>query len=216
MTKLVEERWAKARRMARLLSFVPFIRFIGVTGSMARGTASEKSDIDFFIVAKKGRLFLTRGLTVLLLSLIGEYRTRDRVTGKICTNCWATDNHLTVGPKNEYVARDYSRMLPLYDPTSLYPRFLVSNSWFRRFLKHQSKVTDVSQVRDYGKTVRNIGEWVFKGWIGNVFERWAKGYQTRRIKRDPRTHTDPGRVFVSDTELRFHPPKTLDRTPAIR
>lgn len=209
MATLVQKRWRKARKMARLLSFIPFIRFIGVTGSMARGTASEKSDIDFFLVTKRGRLFLARAMTVLLLSLIGEYRTPDQIGGKICTNCWATDNSLAVGPRNEYVAKDYSRMAPFYDPTGLFPRFRAANSWFHRFIKqHQSPVTDVSLREDSGRGVRNIGEWMLGGWMGNVLERWARSYQVGRIRRDPRTHTDPGRVFVSDTELRFHPPKT--------
>ena len=53
--KIVRARWA-----AKILNVVPFIKLIAVCNTLSFGAASQESDVDFFIVAKAGRLWLAR------------------------------------------------------------------------------------------------------------------------------------------------------------
>jgi len=90
--ELYNQRLKKAKKMARLLSNIPFVRQIYLTGSMANKNIKYESDIDFFVQTKKGRIWTVRALIVFLLSMIGEYRIDSNIAGKICPNWYATFN----------------------------------------------------------------------------------------------------------------------------
>ena len=49
-----------AEKIANLLSCFPFVRGIAVSGSLSKNFADENSDIDFFIITARNRLWLAR------------------------------------------------------------------------------------------------------------------------------------------------------------
>src|SRR3972149_6335993 len=63
--RLLRERVSKkkleiARKASRILSFVPTVKMVAGTGSLAMANATRESDIDLMIVTKKGALWTTR------------------------------------------------------------------------------------------------------------------------------------------------------------
>jgi len=195
--------------MATILSFSPFVRMIALTGSLARGEAKEKSDIDFFVVLKSGRLWTGRAFVSLLAHLTGLRRYNKKIAGRICLNCYQTENHLTIGPKNIKNAKDYSNIKILYQTEKLAEKFIKANQWIVD-RGYQFQNIDVGIRR--GNIVAII-RWFFEVLYELIFNGWGENYlrtyQIRRILKNPLTAApSKTQIFISDQELRFHPRKT--------
>ena len=54
----------KAKEIAKLLYKFPYVRAIGLSGSVSKNFADEKSDIDYFLITKANRLWIARTLLV--------------------------------------------------------------------------------------------------------------------------------------------------------
>src|SRR3954453_11304973 len=50
----------KAKKIATFLTWFPFIRGIAISGSLSKHVAKEDSDIDFFIITKANRLWVSK------------------------------------------------------------------------------------------------------------------------------------------------------------
>lgn len=75
-----------AQKWARILSFIPYVRAIILTGSVYKKTAEFESDIDLIVVSKDERAWLVHAQLFIFLSLLGIRRTKNRRAQKICIN----------------------------------------------------------------------------------------------------------------------------------
>jgi len=62
------------RLMLRLLELFPQILLVALCNSRAMGEADANSDIDLFIIAKKGNLWTVRFIVTALTSMLGVRR----------------------------------------------------------------------------------------------------------------------------------------------
>ena len=67
---LAERKFARAVRLVRLYKYLPFIKMIAVCNTLAYSNASEDSDIDFFIITNKRRIWLVRFFTIVMIFLL--------------------------------------------------------------------------------------------------------------------------------------------------
>jgi len=209
MNNLVQTREHKAEKVAWFLQIVPFICFIGLTGSLSYETAKISSDIDFFIVAKQGRIWTCRFFTVVILKFFGLYRTGDSFkerAGKICPNRYTTDKHLLISPQNRYHAQDYSHMFPLFDNDNIYKKFLQANQWMQGY-GYLPPTRALHNIQSAGilSGLRKVSEWILLGKLGEQLEKWAKNFQLKSIMKDDRVNKPDTGLYVDDNELRFHP-----------
>jgi len=207
---LFQKRLKKAQVIATLLSLVPFVRMVGLNGSMTRGTIKKASDIDFLIFTKHGRIWTARFLVTVFTHLTGQRRYGNKVAGRICLNRYQTDRFLEIKPHNEYSARVYSSLCPLYQANPrIYQEFQKANQWMEEFgfkVKPAYKITG-RHFKTFS-LIQKTGELLLSGYIGNVLEKFLRRYQKQRILKDKRTYEAPaGSVRVSDWELCFHPRK---------
>ena len=63
-----------ARRVGNWLKRIPTISMVAVTGALAMENTEESDDIDLMIITQRNRLWLTRGIAILLISLIAKRR----------------------------------------------------------------------------------------------------------------------------------------------
>ena len=66
--KIAAARWKKAHNVVKVLQAIPFIKMIAVCNSLAINNSKADADIDFFVVIKQGRIWLTRLLRELSLN----------------------------------------------------------------------------------------------------------------------------------------------------
>ena len=137
------KRWSRrkliiARRTARWLRLIPFVKMVTVTGNLAMLNSDQDDDIDFLIVTTRGRLWFTRLLAVLLVELISSRRRpKDKkVKDKICLNMFLDEAHLGL-PKKErdlFSAHEVCQLKVLWEKKHLYQAFLAKNQWIKDFL----------------------------------------------------------------------------------
>ena len=66
---LAREKFERARRVARWLRCVPFVRLVAVCNTLGYSNAAEESDIDLFLIVAPGKIWTARGLCLVLLKL---------------------------------------------------------------------------------------------------------------------------------------------------
>jgi len=65
----------KARRWSKLFAWLPFIKSIVVVNSVSFGNVNKKSDIDFLIVTKPNRIYITKGILRYTLKALSQLET---------------------------------------------------------------------------------------------------------------------------------------------
>lgn len=204
--KIVKHKWQITRRAVWWLRFVPYLRAVFASGSLAMRNTDELSDLDVLVVIKHGRIWLARLLTTGLLSVLRiRRRGRDRVApDKICLNHYITGRSLYISHKSIYNAQTYANLVPVYvADKNLIDIFKQANGWVLDYVC-QWNDSIASHYRGQAYIVK-VGEIFLRGWLGDWLEKLTRDYQSRRIALDPVTHQAGGRVIFTDEQLEFHP-----------
>lgn len=156
-----------ANRAAKVLSFIPSIRFIGVTGSLAMNNSNEESDIDLLLVTKKGTLWTTRLISYLLIGLFGipfRRASKREEKNKLCLNMWLDEGDLA-WPKedrNIYTAHEIAQIKPLINKNKTFENLLWKNKWLLRYWPNSVKIGNLNLNGKWnnedGKSKQNILE----------------------------------------------------------
>lgn len=123
----------KAKLIAQLLSAVPYVRLVVLTGSVATGRDNPKSDLDFLIICQRGRLYLGRYLCVGLMTLFGQksYPKFNKSAGRVCLTFYLADNFLDFIKINRPLFKKRQNWLkesmPLSGFQGLYKRLMKIN-----------------------------------------------------------------------------------------
>lgn len=119
---LSARRWPVARRWARRLAVLPFVRMVAVTGTLAASNVEPGDDIDYLIVTETGRLWTCRAFVIALVHLA-------RLEGTIiCPNYILSLDALALEERDLYTARELVQMVPLYGE-GVYRRMRALNPW---------------------------------------------------------------------------------------
>jgi len=96
------EKIKKAKSVADLVKMVPTVKLVGISGALAMENSDEDDDIDLFIVAASGRLWLTRFLATILVEVTGQ---RRRPRASLANSSTSEESHSTPfgrsGPPSE-------------------------------------------------------------------------------------------------------------------
>jgi predicted nucleotidyltransferase len=155
-SKYSQKKLDKAKKVTKLISFIPTIKFVGVTGSVAAGNAEKKDDIDFFIIASSGWLWTTRFLVTVLLSLLGLRRwpSDKEVKDKICLNMFVDEAYLDVFSRNLFIAYELMQLKPIIIKDDIYQKLLAANEWVKKFLPNVKKLQNLENLGS-GKSSRS-------------------------------------------------------------
>ena len=198
--RLWKKRWLHAYLVTHILRFIPYVRMVGLNGSMVTGTMHTESDIDLYIVLERGRIFTGRLLVTLTVQSLGLRRHGKHVAGRVCLNRYATPDLLSIGPPNEYHARVFSNLIPLYAHPGIYEMYRDSNKWMQKF---GYSLPFHKPVMAGGLGLQRVGE-VLMSMLAPTTERWLRTWQQHRVATDPRVVEEGSRVVISDEELCFH------------
>jgi predicted nucleotidyltransferase len=219
-------------KATKFLRFVPFLRMLGLNGSVVRGEESKESDIDFLIIAKKNRLYTARFFATALTELTGYRRKGDKVAGRICLNCYLPHNRLNITPSDpeskKKVARAYKYLIALVDDRDFEKRFFSSNRWFAGYNVSGARYSDslkgkllyLINDRTYrtgftGKRAlrpKKWGEKLLVGRFGDWVEKKLMSYQVKRILSGKRAGDE---IVCKKNEIRLHPKKNKSKKIAL-
>ncbi len=214
---LISEKKLKiARRAARIIRSIPFLKAVFVCNTVGAEQATTDSDIDFLIITAPKRIWITRLFVTFWLSVFRMRRVKDKIKDKICLSFYVTADNLDlakfrVADDDIHFAFWIQQMLPIYDPDNYYAKFLQANGWIKQYLPH----TDASRVSSYilnvaesrfGRIWKRAWEKMWQGSYGDLINNEAKKIQLSKMKFSG-NKIDRGEdkgVVISDSILKFH------------
>jgi hypothetical protein len=132
--------WPRARRYGRIFWSIPFVRMVAVTGALAVNNVHARDDIDFLVVAEPGRLWLTRGMIVLVC------RVARLFGDTLCPNYLVTTRAMNLTGRDLYTAHELAQMVPLHGRNAA-QGFWLENMWHRELLPN-SRNGKLAQIYD--------------------------------------------------------------------
>lgn len=157
--KSSEEKLLIAKKAAGLITKIPTVRLVAVTGALAMKNATAESDIDLMIITKANSLWLTRLVTLVILMILRiPFRRTSRrdERDKLCLNIWLDETALEWEKKdrNIYTAHEIAQIMPLVNKDDVYGRFLVKNKWILDYWPKAVKLPQDTRILGY-KDIRN-------------------------------------------------------------
>lgn len=141
------------RLIAQLFKIIPWIKLVGVSGSLAMENSKQSDDIDLFIITQKNRLWISRIFLLLILELSNKRRKRGEkikdIAGKICINLLINNDSLAFSNKDIYLAHEVLQTKVLWQRDGVYSRFLSENNWVFKYLPNW---TSGEINKDYGSS----------------------------------------------------------------
>jgi len=186
--------WPVARRYGAQIARLPFVRLVGVTGALAMDNARQHDDIDLFILAQPGRLWLCR------LFVLGVVKLAARQGYVLCPNFLLSTDHLRLSERNLFTAHEVVQMVPL-ERNPWYGAFIEANGWVTDFLPN----APVRETAGPGSTkwlAARLAAGLLSAQVFDPVERWEMRRKVRRLRR--RLEREGGSVAFSEHECRGH------------
>ena len=149
--KELTRKWARVDRYFGWLTALPFVRNISVINSLALGTADSDSDIDFFVITKRQRLYTVRSIIIVLFRLLGVYKTRQKIKDKFCFGFFVTPKNLNfepllIKPQDPYLLFWMCSMRPLFGG-KYYWQLMQENQWLTGYFPNFKPMQRLSSAR---------------------------------------------------------------------
>ncbi len=168
-----------ALQYGRLLSRLPFIRMVAITGSVAMQNGASGADLDYLLVTPSGRVWLGRLFAVAL----GRWA---RLQGDIlCPNIVLSADSLLWRQRDIYAAHELTQMIPV-SGFDLYWRLRALNAWTQTFLPNSSGAPfSVSLREPASRPLQRLLELPLQTALGTALEQFEMNRKIARFKRQP-------------------------------
>jgi hypothetical protein len=111
------------RRILSLISHLPFVRMVALSGSLAHLNAESAADLDLFVITAPRRVWSVT-LTTLVLSKLLGWRKR------VCLNYVVSENAMRVEPQDLFSANQIVHLRPFMGD-AMFERFVQANPFVR-------------------------------------------------------------------------------------
>lgn len=193
------------------------LKMVAVCNNLAYSNADENSDLDVFIIAAAGKLWLTRLLITIIVQLLGRRRHGQKVANRICLSFYITDDSLnlqdiTLRP-DPYFYFWLATLSPVYDD-GIYEKFWQVNGWVKDFLPNIfirrlnfRRRVEANKIMKLDKKLnQKFDKILLGGRVGKCLEKIAKKIQLKKMAANFSSvaNQNDTRVIISDTMLKFH------------
>ncbi|MEM7093855.1 MAG: hypothetical protein AAF567_12700 [Actinomycetota bacterium] len=168
--------WNEAILWGRRIGRLPFVRMVAVTGGLAVDSVAEHDDIDYFIIVRPGRLWLTR----LLILVLARFAARDDI--ELCPNFIVADERVEMDERTVYVARELAQMVVLVGRDECRDA-RSRNDWMFDFLPNATVEGDERQLTDVRVTgLQRFAERVMLLAPFGRLERWEMNRKIAKLQ----------------------------------
>ena len=146
---------AIAKNRANFISNFPFVKAVGISGSLSKGYYDEHSDVDFFVITEPNRLWITRTF-LMLYKKIFLLNSRKY----FCINYFISTENLEIEEKNRFTATEIKTLIPIKGRTE-FSKFYQENEWTKKYFKNHS--VDLNTISENNKPIIIKGlEWFMR------------------------------------------------------
>jgi hypothetical protein len=172
----------RARRVGNFISLFPFVKFVGISGSLSKGHAKANADFDFFIITAPNTLWICRTI----LHLFKKCTFLFGLQHWFCMNYFIDAHHLELEEKNMFTQIELATLIPLNNP-NLFTYFLLKND-LSNIHKISLNVPEDSFVKVYEKLFQRVKN----KWLQplNLFlmrltdNKWRKKWRKKNFPED--------------------------------
>ena len=196
----------KANQQASFIAKFPFVKAVGISGSLSKGYYDNESDIDFFVITKHNKLWICRTLLMLYKKL---FLLNSRKY--FCVNYFISENQLEIEEKNRFTATELKTLIPMQGK-AIFEQFYIKNKWvsgyFSKFYPDTNAVLDTKKLM-----LTIVLEFVFDTKIGNYFDFTFKKItlQKWKSKFDHLTEKDFEIALKSTKNISKHHPSNFQK-----
>jgi hypothetical protein len=198
----------KAEKISNLLYKFPYVRGVGVSGSVSKNFANENADIDYFIITKANRLWIARTL----LHLFKKNPFLKNRNEYYCMNYFVDEADLLIEEKNIYTATELYTIVPMAGNGSL-KRFFDANSWSHNYFpnlllpaikKENKRLPWYKRLFESFFNTR-LGDWLDNYFFRLTTKRWKKKEDESRLNtKGERMGLKTGKHFSKPNPKFFH------------
>ena len=191
-----------AYRISAFLYSFPFVRGVGISGSLSKNFADENADIDYFIITKANRLWIAR-------TFMHLYKKLTFLTGRqhlFCMNYYVDEEALTIVEKNIFTAIEVVTLVPVCGNGSL-GNFFAANSWTNSYYPNYP-IDKEGRKKTSHSRLKNLIEWLFSNTLGDRLDNYFMKLTTKRWKTKEAQHrlNIAGRRMGLQTNKHFSKP----------
>lgn len=168
----------KARQIASRLYKFPYIKAIGVSGSVSKNFADEHADIDYFIITKANRLWIARTL-LHLFKKSPFVKNSDR---HYCMNYFIDEAELLIEEKNIYTATEVFTLIPVAGNGRM-KKFFLANEWSHSYFPNRSLPPVKEDVKRSRSWLKNLAESFLNNKLGDWLDNYFMKLTTKRWKK---------------------------------
>ena len=193
-----------AKKASSILSKIPSVLMVAVTGSLAMENAGDDSDIDLLLITKKNTLWTTRMFSYLILKVFGFdlRKSGDKnQKDKLCLNMWMDETDLVWkgNDRNLYTAHEIAQVLPLINKYKTYERFLYKNKWILRYWPNAVKIGGYQEEKGT-RVSNNLTFSIIEAFAFRIQYQFMKSKITREVVAPTRAIFHPqnlGKLVIS-------------------
>jgi hypothetical protein len=206
MEDLEKQMWLKVEKYLHFLNFVPFLRMVAVCNNLAFSNLNKGSDIDLFIVAKRGRLFIVRTFVTVILHLLGVRRHGKKVAGRFCLSFFVDDSFLNLSSiaieDDVYLRVWIKTLVPVIDD-GVYQEFMQVNAWVDD--DFESSLAIARPRFSFPRSeIKNSLQVLLGGQIADSCEGVLSNWQLGRARKKALTLKDSSNLLMTEHILKFH------------
>lgn len=142
-----------AEKRAKFIAKFPYVKAVGVSGSLSKNYYDSDGDIDFFVITKPNKLWICRTF-LMLYKKIFLLNSRKY----FCVNYFISTNQLEIEEKNRFTATELKTLIPLHGK-AVFEEFYNANHWvnnyFSKFSPNLSQ-TEISQNSNLAQIIEFI------------------------------------------------------------
>jgi hypothetical protein len=160
----------------RLYQF-PFVRAIGISGSVSKNFADENADIDYFIITKANRLWIARTF-MHLFKKIPFLKNRNYW---YCMNYFVDESALEIEEKNIYTATELTTLMPMQGIDHIH-KLHEANKWADSYFPNFNFKTQLKEDKPVSHPIKLFFEFLLNNKFGDRLDNYFLKLTTRRWK----------------------------------
>ena len=180
----------RERRVLSLVTHMPFVRMVAVSGSLAHLNAETSADLDLFVITAPHRVWSVT-LAVLVMARLLGWRKR------MCLNYVISEDALTIAPQDLFSANQIIHLRPIVGH-DVFAAFVDANPFVRKFYPN----FDVPRAPRSRAT--RASEWILNFGVAPIFERLSRWIYGRHLEKRSWSWQSHDQVRLEPQCLKLH------------
>jgi hypothetical protein len=179
------------RRLIALVSRMPFVRMVAVSGSLAHLNAERSADLDLFVITAPHRVWSVT-LSVLVIARLLGWRER------MCLNYVISEEALAIAPADLFSANQIIHLRPIVGH-DVFAAFIEANPFVRRFYPNFEVGTQKQKPRPHAPRpetpfFERAARWIYGRHLARKSATWQSRDQVRLEPECLKLHTSSHRA----------------------